>query len=184
MYSTVTSHKQSTDTLPNRRGSDEGEGHRPECLPDPTTTLRSNPYNWIVETRRASGMSDVQLSTFCLGRTAVGQSGQEVEQEVMLPGAASRSSRATSATLAAGMVDESPRFNAKTFDMYTTTEGSPISTDGARCGPVIYTSTDHTTITIDDDDDAPVDHRQPESPNSTLVRLFHDGMLGLNKWSK
>jgi len=218
MYPTVTSHKQSTDTLPNRWGSDEGEGRRSECPPDPTTTLRSNPYNWIVETRRASGMSDVvrvQPSTFRLGRTAVGQSGQEVGhevvlpgaasrssransvtpaakmvddprmfdgrtterttvgrngqevgQEVVLPGAASRSSRATSATQAARMVDESSRFDARTFDVYTTTEGSPTSTDGARCGPMNYTVRDHTTVSIDDDEDASF-HRRTESPNST-----------------
>ena len=95
MYPTVTSHKQSTDTLPNRWGSDEGEGRRSECPPDPTTTLRSNPYNWIVETRRASGMSDVvsvQPSTFRLGRTAVGQSGQEVVH----PEAVSRSNNSDS----------------------------------------------------------------------------------------
>ena len=56
-------------------------------------------------------MSDVmrvQPSTFRLGRTAVGQNGQEVGQQVELPGAASRSSRATSATLAAKTVDETP----------------------------------------------------------------------------
>ena len=117
MYPTVTSHKQSTDTLPNRWGSDEGEGRRSECPPDPTTTLSSNPYNWIVETRRASGMSDVvrvQPSTFRLERTAVGQSGQEVGQEVVFPEAASRSSRATSATLPARMVNEPPMFDART----------------------------------------------------------------------
>ena len=169
MYPTVTSHKQSTDTLPNRWGSDEGEGRRSERPPGPTTTLRSNPYNWIVETRRASGMSDVvrvQPSTFRLERTAVGQSGQEVGQEVVLPGAASRSSRATSVTQAARMVDESLRFDARTFDVHSRTEGSPTSTDGTRCGPMNYTVRDHTTVSIDDDEDASF-HRRTESPNST-----------------
>ena len=119
MYSTATSHKKSTDTLPNRSGSDEGEGRRSERPPDPMTTLSLEPYNCIVETRRASGMScmRVQPSTFRLGRTTVGQSGQEVEQEVVHPEAVSRSSRVTSATLAARMVDESQRFDAWTFDV-------------------------------------------------------------------
>jgi len=62
------------------------------------------------------------------------------------------------------MADEPPRFGTKTFDVHTTTKESPISTDGARCGPMIYTRRDHTTITIDDDD-APIDRRQ--SPAST-----------------
>ena len=62
------------------------------------------------------------------------------------PEAVSRSSRATSATLAARMVDESPRFDAWTFDVCTTTGGSPISADGARYGPMTYTRRDHTTV--------------------------------------
>jgi len=61
----------------------------------------------------------VQPSTIRLGRTAVGQSGQEVGQEVVLPGAASRSSRAASVTLAAKMVDEPRMFDGRTTERTT-----------------------------------------------------------------
>ena len=64
------------------------------------------------------------------------------------------------------MVDESLGFDARTFDVNSRTEGSPTSTDGARCGPMNYTVREHTTLTVDDDEDAS-SHRRTESQNST-----------------
>ena len=68
------------------------------------------------------------------------------------------------------MVDETPRFDARTFGVYTATEEGPISMDGARYGSMTYTRRDHSMVTIDNDDDAPVDHQRMQSPNATLFQ--------------
>ena len=110
MYSSESSSKHSIDMLPNRWGSDEGEGRQSKCLPDPTTTLRSNPNNL--------GIVRLHPSTFRLERTADGRS----RQQVVLPEAASRSSRATTFTPTARMVNQPLTFDG------TTTDTWPIST--------------------------------------------------------
>ena len=52
------SSKQGTEMLLYRGSGNGGEGCRPECPPDPATTLRWNPTSEIVTPGRASGMID------------------------------------------------------------------------------------------------------------------------------